>query len=51
MRKKGESKQMSGQKLRFRPDKHNDFTRWCRKSNRPLHRPCGYDLPDTQSEG
>jgi hypothetical protein len=29
------------------PDKSDDFTLGCQKSNRQLHKPCGHDSPDT----
>jgi hypothetical protein len=45
MRKKGENSVKLRAKAGIPPDRNDDFTLWCRKSNCPIHRPCGQDFP------
>jgi hypothetical protein len=50
MRKKGENSVKFVGKSWDSTRRNDDFTLWCRKSNRPLHGPCGHDSPVTNSE-
>jgi hypothetical protein len=51
MRKKGPEQRQVCRQICISARRNNDFTLWYRKSNPPLHKPCGHDSSDAHLKG